>query len=170
MLAKVFARAVEASFHCGDTGAENFGDLRVAAAFLDERQERAVLRAQLREGMPQGIELLRVHGSRGLRDIFVLFAERQKNSAQFLPAQLINAGVAREPKQPRLKLRRRLQPINRAHHLDEDLLRQVLYVIAATGHGVDEPRDSVLIADDELTLGGFFALLSPPNEIGQRGR
>ena len=58
MLAKMFPRTVEASFHRGDTGIESFGDFRVAPAFLDEREQRAVLRAELRERMPQRIQLL----------------------------------------------------------------------------------------------------------------
>ena len=37
MLAKMLARAVEASFHRGDTRGKNFGNLGMAAAFLDQR-------------------------------------------------------------------------------------------------------------------------------------
>ena len=52
MLAKMFPGAMEASFHRSDTGAENLGDLGVTATFLDQREERAILRPKLREGVP----------------------------------------------------------------------------------------------------------------------
>ena len=100
----------------------------------------------------------------------MLLAERQKNSTQLLPPQLIDARIPREPEQPRLELRRRLQTIERADHLDEDLLRQILHVITSTGHGVNEACDAMLVTDNELPLSGFVALLSPPNEVGQRSR
>ena len=118
MLAKVFTRTVEASFHRGDTGAESLGNFGVAAALLDEREQRAVLGSELREGVAQRVELLGIHRTRRLGNIFVLLAKRQENPAQFLPAELIDAGVAREPEKPRLKLRRLLQAIDGAHHFD----------------------------------------------------
>ena len=45
MLAKMFTRTVEASFHRGDTRGESFSNFSVAAPFLHEREERAILRA-----------------------------------------------------------------------------------------------------------------------------
>lgn len=170
MLAKVLARAVEASFHRGDTGVESFSDLGVAAAFLHQRQQSPILRPELSERMTQRVELLGVHGARRLGNIFVLFAKRQKNPAELLAAQLIDARVSRQTKKPRLELRGRLQAINGANHFDEDLLREILDVITSTGHGVYETGDPMLIADDELSLSGFVALLSPSHKIGQRGR
>jgi len=170
MLAKMFARAVEASFHCGDTGLESFGDFGVAAAFLHEGEERAVLRAELRERMAEGVELLGVDGTGRLGDVFVFVAKREKNAAEFLAAELVDAGVAREAEEPRLELRRRLQAVERADHFDEDLLREILDVIAASGHGVNEACDAVLVGDNELPLGVFFALLSPADKVGQCGR
>jgi len=95
----MFARTVEASFHRGDAGFENFGDLRMAAALLDEGQQGPVLRTELGEGMPQRIQLLRIDGAGRLGDVLMFLAERQKDAPQFLPAQLIDAGVAREPEQ-----------------------------------------------------------------------
>ena len=100
----------------------------------------------------------------------MLLAERQKNSTQLLPPQLIDARIPREPEQPRLELRGRLQAIDRADHLDEDLLREILDVITSTRHGVNESGNPMLVADDELTLSGFVALLSPPNEVRERSR
>jgi hypothetical protein len=170
VFAKVFARAVEASFHCGNAGIEGLGNFGVTAAFLHEGEERAVLRAELGERVAEGIELLGVDGAGGLGNIFVLVAEREEDPAQLLAAQLVDAGVAGEAEEPGLKLRRRLQTIQRADHLDEDLLGQILDVIAASGHGVNETGDTVLISDNELALGVFVALLSPADEVGQCGR
>ena len=100
MLAKVLARAVEASFHRGNTGIENFGNLGMATPFLDERKQRAVLRPQLRQRMPQRVELFGIHRSRRFGNVLMLLAEGQENPPQLLPAQLIDAGIAREPEQP----------------------------------------------------------------------
>jgi hypothetical protein len=170
MLAKVFTCAVEASFHRGNTGIESLGNLGVAAAFLDERKEGAILRPQLRQSVTQGIEFLGIHRPRRFGNVFVLLPEGQKNSAQLLPPQLIDAGVPRQTKQPRFKLRRRLQAIDGANHFDEHLLRQVLDVITSAGHGVNETGNPMLVADNELPLGDLVALLGPPNKIGQRIR
>lgn len=170
MLAKMFSRAVEASFHRGDTCVESFGDLRMAAALLDQRQQGAILRPELRQRVAQCIELLGINRPRRLRNIFVLLTEGEKNTAQLLPAQLIDARVAREAKQPRLELRGGLQTIESANHFNEHLLRQILHVIASARHGIDEARNPMLIADDELTLGGLVAPLSPADEVSQRIR
>ena len=170
MLAKVFARAVEASFHRGNTGIESFGNFRMTTSFLDERKQRAVLRPQLSERMPQRIELFGIHCSRRLGTVLMLLAKRQEDPSQLLPTQLIDAGVAREAEQPRFELRGRLQPIERADHLDENLLREILDVITSSGHGVNKTGDPMLVADNELPLGDFVALLGPPNKVGQRIR
>lgn len=170
MLTKVFARAVEASFHGGDAGGESLGDFRVAPALLHEGEQRAVLGAELGEGMAQRVELLGVHGTRGLGNIFVLVAKREENPAEFLAAELVDAGVAREAKEPRLELRRRLQAVEGADHLDKNLLCEILDVVAASGDGVNETRDPVLIRDDELMHRGFVAPLGPANGVGQSGR
>jgi len=170
MVAKVFARAVEASFHGSDAGFEGLGDLGVAPPLLDEREEGAVLRAELGEGVAERIELLGVHRTGRFGNVFVLLAEGQEDPAQFLAAELIDASVAREAEEPRFELRRRLQAVEGPDHLDENLLRQILHVIAASGHGVDEAGDPVLVGDNELPLGGFVALLSPADKVGQRGR
>lgn len=72
----------------------------MTTAFLDESQERPVLRSQLSQGVPESIELLRVNRAGWLRNVFVLFAEREKNPPEFLATELIDAGIAREPKEP----------------------------------------------------------------------
>jgi hypothetical protein len=170
MLAKMFARAVEASFHRGNTRGEGFGNFSVTATFLHQGKKRPILWPQLRERMPQRIELFGIDRAGRLGNVLMLLAERQKNTPEFLPPQLIDARIPREPEQPRLELRRRLQTINCPDHLDEDLLGEILDVITSTGHGVNESGNPMLVADDELALSGFVALLSPPNEIGQRSR
>ena len=170
MFAKVFTGTMKASLHCGDAGLKRLGDFRMAAAFLDQGQQRTVLGTELGQGMAKRIEFLRVHRAGRLRDVLVLFAERQENPAQLLAAELVDARVAREAEEPRLELRRSLQAFEGPHHLDEDLLGQILHIIAASGHGVDEASDPVLVTDNELPLGGFVALLSPANKVGQRGR
>jgi len=170
MLAKVFARTVKASFHRGDTGGENLGNFCVAAPFLHQCKQRTILRAQLSQGVAESVQLLGIHRAGRLGNIFVLLAKRQENPAQLLAAQLIDAGVAREPKQPRLELRRRLQTIQRSDHFDEHLLRQVFDIIASSRHGVNKSRDPMLVGDNELPLGVFLALLSPPHKVGQRSR
>ena len=119
---------METSFHRGNTGAESLGDFGVAATLLDKCQQRAILGAQLRQSMTERVEFLRIHRTGRLGDVLVLFSKRQEYPPQFLPAQLIDARVAGEAEEPRLKLRRRLQPVDGAHHLDEHLLRQILDV------------------------------------------
>jgi hypothetical protein len=47
MFAKMFARTVKASFHRGDTGGKYVGNLGMTAALLHEREEGAILRAEL---------------------------------------------------------------------------------------------------------------------------
>lgn len=71
----MLTRTVKASFHRGDTRIENFGNFSVAAAFLHQGQQGTILWPQLSKGMPEGIQLLRVHRARRLRDIFMLFAK-----------------------------------------------------------------------------------------------
>lgn len=166
----MFARTVETGLHRGDADVENIGNFGVTPALLHKGEQRAVLWAELRERVPERIQFLGINRPGRFGDVFVLVAKGEENSPQLLPPQLVDAGVAREPKQPRFKLGRRLQAIYRPHHLDEDLLGKVLHVIAAAGHGVDESRDPVLIEDDELTLRGFVALLGTAHKVGQIGR
>jgi len=170
MLAKMFAGPVKASFHGSHTGAKGHGDFSVTAAFLDQREERAVLRADLGQRVPQRIEFLGVDGARRLRDVFVFRAKREKDPAQLLPAEVIDAGVAREPEEPRLELRRSLQAVERADHLDENLLGQVLDGVAAIDHGIHESSHAVLVADNELALGPLVTALSAADELDQLGR
>lgn len=166
----MLTRAMKASFHRCDTGGKYFRYFGMAAAFLHEGQQRPVLRTQLRERVPEGIEFFRIYCAGRFGDIFVLIPKRQENAPQLLPAELIDARVARQPEKPRFELRRGLQAIQGPDHLDEHLLRQVFDVIAASGHGVNKSRDPVLVSDNELPLGVFIALLGSPHEVGQRSR
>src|SRR3954466_5714022 len=93
MLAEMFARTVKASLLCSNASGKSFGDLGMTTPFLNQSEQCPVLRAELRERVPQRIEFLGVDGTRRLGNVFVLFPERQKNSPQFLPTQLIDAGV-----------------------------------------------------------------------------
>jgi hypothetical protein len=170
MLAKVFARAVEASFHRGDTGIESLGNLGMTAPFLHERKQGPILRPQLAQRVAERIEFFGIHRAGRFRNILMLLPEGQEDAPQLLAPQLIDARVPGEPEQPRLELRGSLQAIDGANHLDEDLLRQIFDIITATGHGVDKTSDPMLVADNELSLGVFVALLSPPNKVGQRSR
>lgn len=170
MFAKVFAGTMKASLHRGHGRIQSFSNFSMAAAFLHERQERAVLRPKLSERVAQGVQFLRIDGPGRLGDVFVLFAKRQEDATKFLPAELVDAGVAREAKKPRLELRRGLQTVDRADHFNKDLLGQIFDVIAPASHGVNKASDPMLIGDDELALGVFVALLSPANKVGQRGR
>jgi len=142
----------------------------MAAAFLHKGQQRPVLGPQLGERVAKGIEFLRIYRAGGFRDVFVLVAKRQENPPQLLPAELVDAGIARQAEKPRLELGRGLEAVQGPDHLDEHLLRQVFDVIASAGHGVNKSRDPVLVCDNELALGVFVALLSPPHEVGQRSR
>jgi hypothetical protein len=170
MLAKMFPRTVEASFHRGDTGFESLGNFGMTAPLLDQRQERTILRPQLGQSMAKRVEFLGIHRAGRFGNVFMLFPKRQKNPPQLLPAQLVNTRIPGQSKQPRLKLRRSLQTIQSPDHLDKDLLGQVLHVIASSRHGVHETSHPVLVADNEFMLGGFFPLLSPADEISQRTR
>jgi hypothetical protein len=170
VFAKVLAGAVKASLHGSHRSIERFGNFGVTAPLLHERQQRPVLRAELGERVAESVELLRVDGAGRFGNVFVFLPKGQEDPPQFLAAELVDAGVAREAKEPRLELRRRLEPVDRPHHFDENLLGQVLDVIAPVGHGVNKTRDPVLVGHDKLVLGVFVALLSPPNKVGQRGR
>ncbi len=170
MFAKMFARTVEASLHRGNAGLEGLRNLGMTTTFLHQGKQGTILGSELRQRVPQGVQFLGIDRAGRLGNVFVLLAEREKNSAQFLPAQLVDAGVAREPEKPRFKLGGRLQTVDRSDHLDEHLLRQVLHIIASAGHGVHEPRHPMLIADHKFTLGALVALLSPPHEVGQGSR
>lgn len=142
----------------------------MAATLLDQGKQRPILGPELGQGVTQGIEFFGTDGAGRLGDVFVFLPERQKYPPEFLAAQLIDAGVAGQPEKPRFELRRRLQAIQGPDHLDEDLLREILDVITPAGHGVNEACNPMLIADNELMLGGFVALLSPADQVGQRIR
>ncbi len=170
MISKMFASAVETSFHRGNAGAKGLGDLRMTATFLHQSQEGAILRPELGEGVPQCVELLGIDGAGRLRDVFMLGRKRQKNAAQLLAAEVVDARVARESKEPRFKLLGCLQPVEGADHFDEDELGDVLDCIAAPDDGVNETSHPALIGDDEVALGIGGTALSAAYEVDQLGR
>jgi len=170
MFAQVLAGAMQPRLYGGDAGGENFGDFRMAAAFLDQGEQGTILGTELVERVAEGIEFFGINRARGLGNVLVLGPERQKNPAEFLAAELINAGIAGETEQPGFELGRRLETIDGPDHLDEDLLGKIFDIIAASGHGVHETGHPMLVADNELPLGVFIALLSPTDQGSQRGR
>ena len=76
MLAKMFPRTVEASFHRGDTGFESLGNFSVAPPLLDQRQKGTILGSQLSQSMAKSIEFLRIDRPGRLRNIFMFFPKR----------------------------------------------------------------------------------------------
>src|SRR5687767_9778598 len=122
MLAKMLTCAVQASFHRGDAGIESFGNFGMAATFLHEGEESTILRPQLRQSMAERVEFLGIHRAGRLRNVLMLLSKREEYASEFLTAELIDTRVAREPKEPRFELGRRLQTVDRPDHLDENLL------------------------------------------------
>ncbi len=170
MFSQMLTGAVETSFYGSHTRAKGLGNLSVAAAFLHEGEEGAILGAKLGKGVAEGIELLGIHRAGRLGHILVLGRERGEYPPQLLPAEVVDAGVASEAEEPRLELGRSLQAVEGPNHLDEDLLREVLYGITTVCHGVDEARHSVLVGHDELALSAFIAALRAANKVDQLSR
>jgi hypothetical protein len=167
VLAQLLPGTVEARLHGGNTRAKNFGNLRVTTPLLHEGKQSPVLRAELSEGVSQGVEFLRVYRSRGFRDVLVLVRKGQEDPPEALPPQLVDASVARQAEKPRFELGRRLQAVDRADHLDEDLLTEVLDDVAPVGHRKDKARHAVLVRQNELTLSGLVAPLGPTHQLDQ---
>ena len=137
-------------------------------AFLRQREQGPVGRTQARQRVTQRVELLRVHRAGRFRNVRVLRREGRENPPQPLAPQVIDAGVAREPEEPGLELRRIVQSIQTPHHLDEDCLRQILDRIAPAHNRVDKTRHPPLIVQNQRALGRFLALLRPANQVRQR--
>ena len=170
MFPEMFASAMQAGFYRGHTGAEGLGNFGVGAAFLDESQQDPVLGAKLGKGVTEGIEFLGTHRPRGFRDILVLRRKGEKDAAEFLPAKVIDAGIAGEAEEPRLELLGRLEANEGADHLDKDELRQILHRIAPANDRIHESSHTVLIRDDEVALGIGLAALCATDEVDQLGR
>lgn len=168
--AKVFPGAMQARLHGGNARSQGLGYFGVAAALLHEGHQGAILGTKLGERVAQGVQFLAIDGARLLGNVFMLGSKGKKNAAQLLPAQMIDAGVARKAEQPRFELGGGLKAMEGANHFDEYLLRYVLHGIAATGHGVDKSRDAPLVGDDKIALGDLFAVLGAPDQVDQRGR
>ena len=170
MFPEMFASAMQAGFYRGHAGAEGLGNFGVGAAFLDESQQDPVLGAKLGESVTEGIEFLGTHRARGFRDILVLRRKGEKDAAEFLPAKVIDAGVAGEAEEPRLKLLGRLEANEGADHFDKDELRQILHRVAPPNDRINESSHAVLIRDDEVALGIGLAALCATDEVDQLGR
>jgi hypothetical protein len=170
VFSKVFASPMKAGFYGGDAGAESDGNFGMTAAFLDEGKEGAVLRAELGKSMAEGVEFLRIDRASRLRDVFVLRGERREDPTQFLAAEMVNAGVTREAKEPRLELRGRLQTIERSNHFDENELSDILDRVTSSDDGIDKPSHAVLISHDELALGVGLTALRAADKFDRKGR
>ena len=142
----------------------------LAAAFLSKGEQGAIFRGKLLQRMSQCIQLFRVHRPCRFGDILVLRRKRRENPTEFLPPQVIDAGVARQSEEPCFELRGIVQPTDRSKHLDEDQLRQVLDRVPAPDDRIHKPRNAALIAEDQRTLRNFVAPLSLADEIAQGGR
>ena len=170
MFSKVFSGTVEAGLHGRHAGAQGDCDLRMAAPFLHEGEQGPVLRPELGERMTQSVELFGADRAFRFRDVFVFRRKRRKDASQFLAAEVIDAGIPREPEKPRLELGRRLKPRQRADHLDEDKLSDVLDGITAADDRINKPGNTVLVSHDELALGIGLAALRASNKIDRRSR
>lgn len=161
---------MKTGLHRGDAGSECSRDLRVTAAFLHQCEENPVLRTELGEGVAEGVELLGIDGTGRFGNVFVLGCERQKNAAELLAAEVIDAGVARESEQPRLELLRRLESRERAHHFDKHELREILDGVAPPDDRINETSHAVLVGDDEVALSIGVVALGAADEVDQWGR
>jgi hypothetical protein len=170
VFSEVFSCPVQSRFYGGDTGTKRDGDFRMTPAFLHESEEGAVLRAKLVERVAEGVEFLGADGPGRFRDIFVLRAERCKNPTQFLAAEMVDAGVARQAEEPRLELRRGLKAVERPDHFDENELGDILDGVAPSHDGIDKPSHAVLISNDELPLSGRLTALRAADKFDRKGR
>jgi len=155
---------MQSRLHRHDTGPGRFCHFDLTAAFLSKREQGAIFGRELLQGMLQSVEFLGIDRSRRLGNILMLLAERREDPPQFLPPEMIDAGIARHPEEPRLELRRILQSPDRANHLDEHLLREVFDRIAPARNRENETRDSPLIAHDQRMLRRFLSTLGSSHQ------
>jgi hypothetical protein len=138
---------MEAGFEGDDTYAERLGHFDLAAAFLDEGYECAILWFEFRECMVEGVEFLGVDASgfvRYVEDSFLGFYGCQ----EFLPAfaaDVIYAGIAGQAEEPGFELRGLREAWKGADHFDKNNLGKIFHGVAAVGDGVDEAGHAVLI-------------------------
>jgi hypothetical protein len=170
MFSKVFSGTVEAGLHGRHARAQSDCDLRMTAPFLHEGEQSSVLRPKLGERMAQSVEFFGPDRALGFRDVLVFRRKRREDASKFLAAEVIDAGVSREPEKPGLKLGRRLEPRQREDHLDKDKLSNVLDGITAADDRIDKPGNPVLVSHDKLALGVGLAALGASNEIDRRSR
>lgn len=161
---------MQSRFYGGNTGTQGDGDFRMTAAFLHEGEKGAVLRAKLVERVAECVEFLGADGTGRFRDVFVLRGERREDPTQFLTAEVVDAGVAREAEEPRLELRRRLEAVERPDHFDENELGDILNGVTSSDDGIDKPSHTVLISHDELPLSGGLTALRAADEFDREGR
>ena len=81
----------------------------MASALLDKGEERPVLGPDLGKGVAEGVELLAVDRTLGFGQVLVLGGEGSEYPSQLLATQVVDAGVAGEPKEPGFELLGRLE-------------------------------------------------------------
>jgi hypothetical protein len=170
VLAKLFSGPVQTGFHRGHAGIQRLGDFGMAAAFLNQGQEGAIVGPQLVQGVAEGVELLGIDGAGRLGHILVFRGKGKEDPPQLLAAEMVDAGVAGQPEQPGLELSGSLQPLQGPDHLDKNELGQILDRIAATRNGINKARDPVLVANDEIVLRPFLSPLGAADKFDQFGR
>jgi hypothetical protein len=171
VLAELFAGAVEAGFEGDNADAGGVGHFLLAAAFLGKGDEGAIGGFQFGESMAKGVEFFTAHGRGGFGNFEVfLRIERGKESLPALAAEVIDAGVTSHAKQPRLKLGGLVETWKRADHFDENGLGEIFDGITASGDGIDETGDAILIGDNQGALRVLAALLRLTDYVRQRRR
>ena len=170
-LTELFAGAVESGFEGDDADAKGVGHLLLAAAFLCQGDERAILGFEFGQSVPERIEFFAVDGGGRLGNFGVFFLlERGEQPLPALAAQMIDAGVASHPEEPGFELSGLIETWKRADHFDENDLGEIFDAIAASRDGVDEAGYAVLVGDDESALRVLVALLRLLDELQQGGR
>jgi hypothetical protein len=166
---ELFAGAVKAGFERYHADADAFGHLVLAVTLLRECQQRAILGLQLVQRVSQGVEFLRVDRGRNFRNFGVFV--RLEWGEKFLPplsTDVVDARIPRQTEKPGFELGRLIETWKCANHFDEYGLGEVFDGITAARDGVDKSGYSVLIAEDERSLGVLASLLSLTNQLRQR--
>src|SRR5271156_1111066 len=79
---------------------------------------------------------------------------------------MVEAGIARDPEQPRLENLDRLEPLDSQYHLYESSLRDIFPFTVVAQHRSHESPDAPLVALDNRANRGLF---SCPRPLDRRG-
>ena len=160
------ARAHEERLDRRDRGLHRLGDLLVAQRVDLAQQQRGLLRLrQLLHVADERAELLALVDLVGRRlaalgevDVHRVDADR------LLAAQMVQRAVARDPVQPRPHVDRPLVAEDRVERGGEDLLQDVLGVLARAEHVPAEREQAGLVARDQRLEGRMVALADERDE------